>query len=123
MTDLDEDFLTEMLTYIRDFHLGNGAKEREADLLSLLNVYRYRSWSNKRRIGITCNLRNNISNIIKKYRIERKATPMEIIHCLFREIENIILLEEEQRIMNLTENVKLVVFLEDGKIVYRLVKD
>lgn len=123
MTGFDEDFLEEMYDYIYNFHLKNGAMPRDSKLLALLNTYRCRTWAKKRRLPLVCDLRFDISKIIKKYRIERKATPLEIIHCLFREIENIILLEEEQRIMNLTENVKLVVFLEDGEIVYRLVKD
>jgi len=79
---IDEPFMEEMLTYIRDFHIKNGCDEELAKILGFYNVYKLRTMHHKK--DRITNIR--ISQELRKIMMKYKKSNWELITALYREL-------------------------------------
>ena len=118
MTNIDEDFLKEMLEYVKDYHTENGCDEKLANLLGLFDTYKLRAIHQKGDLKTCFQIRHELRETMQKF----KNSKWELLGALFHSIEILIANQEEKRTKE-DPSIYLNIYTEDGETVFHLVID
>lgn len=113
-----KDHLNQMFWYIKEYHLLNGATEKESSFLAHLNTYRCKTAHNYVRKDVVQFLLREFDDLIEFFVDYEKITNQELLEVIFRKLKDIINSEE---ITDDVDNIpQLSVFVQNGHLQGRI---